>query len=115
MASETLRAASPLRRERDGVIRVGGTRVPLETIVESYRDGATPEEIALQYPAIDLADAYAAIGFYLRRREQVEGYLREVARDRMRAREFAERRFNLNEIRERILARHRHRRTGCAS
>ena len=36
----------PLIEHTDGVIRVGGTRVTLETVVEAFNEGATAEEIA---------------------------------------------------------------------
>lgn len=35
----------PLDTDRDGVFRVGGTRVTLDTVVGAFTDGATPEEI----------------------------------------------------------------------
>jgi uncharacterized protein (DUF433 family) len=61
--------------ERDGVIYVRGTRVPLETIVGAFEDGATSEEIVQQYPSMELADAYAIVAYYLRHREDVDVYL----------------------------------------
>jgi hypothetical protein len=38
----------PLTRGPDGVVRVTGTRVPLETLVTAFDAGATAEEIAQQ-------------------------------------------------------------------
>jgi Protein of unknown function (DUF433) len=38
----------PLTTGSDGVVRVTGTRVPLETIVTAFDGGATAEEIAQQ-------------------------------------------------------------------
>ena len=35
----------PLEKNPDGVIRIGGTRVTLDTIVTVFEAGATPEEI----------------------------------------------------------------------
>ena len=60
--------ALPLVVGEDGVILVAGTRVPLDTIVESFQDGATAEEISQQYPTVSLADTYQIIGYYLRHR-----------------------------------------------
>jgi uncharacterized protein (DUF433 family) len=65
----------PLGRDADGVIRVGGTRVTLDTVVGAYLDGATADAIAEQYPSLSPADVYTAIGFYLRHRSDVEAYL----------------------------------------
>ena len=64
--TETLIAEPPpLHEDQDGVVRVGGTRVTLDTVVEAYEEGATPEEIVLQYSSLKLSDVYATIGYYL--------------------------------------------------
>jgi uncharacterized protein (DUF433 family) len=60
----------------DGVIRVSGTRVALETVIAAFRGGATPEEIAQQYPSIPLGDLYEVIGYYLRHEADLNGYLK---------------------------------------
>jgi hypothetical protein len=39
--------------------------------------GASPEEIAQDYPVLQLDDVYAALTYYLRHREKVDAYLRE--------------------------------------
>jgi len=36
----------PLRLDKDGVARVGATRVTLDTVVAAFHNDATPEEIA---------------------------------------------------------------------
>jgi uncharacterized protein (DUF433 family) len=95
----------PLELDRDGVMRVGGTRVTLDTVVAAFNEGATAEEIAQQYPTLSLADIYAVIGYYLRRRDEVESYLlkrRELAEA---VRQENEARFNPVGVRERLLAR----------
>jgi uncharacterized protein (DUF433 family) len=66
----------PLREDAEGVIRVGGTRVTLETVLTAYSRGATPEQITQDYSALDTADIYATIAYYLRHRDEVEEYLR---------------------------------------
>lgn len=71
----------PLVAAEDGqVIRVAGTRVNLETILGAFLEGSTPEQIAEDFPAVPLADVYAVIAYYLRHREEVEGYLAQSAR-----------------------------------
>ena len=67
--------------DADGVRRVAGTRVTLDTVVYAFRDGATPEEIVQPYPALGLADAYEAVTHYLRHRSDVDAYIaqRETA------------------------------------
>ena len=71
----------PLRVDRDGVARVGGTRVPLEIVLGAYLEGCTPEDIVEQYPVLRLSDVYTVIGFYLRHRAEVDEYLRQAERE----------------------------------
>ena len=49
----------PLVSGADGVIRVAGTRVTLDTVAHAFERGATAEEIVQQYPALPLADVYS--------------------------------------------------------
>jgi uncharacterized protein (DUF433 family) len=76
----------PISTDANGVVRVAGTRVTLETIVDVFNTGATPEEIAQDFPVLRLADVYAVITYYLRHREEVEAYLdsRRTAAEEMR-------------------------------
>ena len=46
----------PIVLGEDGVMRVRGTRVTLDTVLSAFSDGATAEEIAQRYPSISLAD-----------------------------------------------------------
>lgn len=95
----------PLRVDADGVVRVGGTRVTLDTVVDAFAEGLSAEEIALQYPSLQLADIYATIGYYLQNREEVEAYLEDQARGAAEVRAEAERRFPPQGVRARLLAR----------
>jgi hypothetical protein len=56
-------------------VRLHGTRIALETLVDAFGEGATAEEIAQQYPSASLADVYQAIGYYLRHATEFESYL----------------------------------------
>jgi uncharacterized protein (DUF433 family) len=67
----------PLQTDQDGVVRVGKTRVTLDTVVSGFLEGATAEEIAQQYPSLDLADIDSVLGYYLRRRPEIDAYLQE--------------------------------------
>lgn len=71
----------PLVADADGVMRVRGTRVTLETILAAFGEGATAEEIAQQYPSISLADAYQVIGHYLRHSAELDPYLARRRQD----------------------------------
>lgn len=91
--------------DADGVVRVGNTRVTLDTIVLAFAEGATAEEIAQQYPSLRLADIYSVIAYYLRHRSAVEGYLRQRAQQAEQVRSHNETRFDPSGVRDRLLAR----------
>ena len=99
--------APPLVASADGVVRVSGTRVTLDTIVYAFRDGATAEEIVLKYPSLELADVYTTIAYYLRHRHEVDKYLATRGEASARIRRDAEARFAPKGVRERLLARKR--------
>ena len=71
--------AIPLIETEDGVIRVGRTRVRLDTVVYAFNEGYTAEEIVTQYPALHLSDVYAVIAYYLDNRAAVDRYMVERA------------------------------------
>lgn len=95
----------PLKKDKDGTIRVGGTRVTLDSIIWEFKEGASAEEIVGAYPSLRLADVYAVIGHYLRHRSEVEDYLRQQEREAEEVRREIEARFDPRGIRERLLAR----------
>ena len=95
----------PLKMDADGVVRVGNTRVTLDTIVMGFVEGATAEEIAQQYPSVSLADVYYTIGYYLRRRPEIEAYLSRRRQQAEQVRQQNESRFDPVGVRERLLAR----------
>jgi uncharacterized protein (DUF433 family) len=72
----------PLTTGPEGVIRVSGTRVSLETVVYAFDSGSTAEEIAQQYPSLSLGSVYAVISYVLDNRQSVDDY---VARRRQEA------------------------------
>lgn len=76
----------PLSTDANGVIRVAGTRVTLETVVGAFETGATPEEIAQDFPVLRLDVIYAVITYYLRHRKEVGAYLlrREALAEKVR-------------------------------
>ncbi len=95
----------PLAVDRDGAARVGGTRVTLNTLVSAFREGATAEEIAQQYPPLRLADVYSVVGYYLRHRGEVEEYFRERERRAGLVRRENESRFDPEGVRDRLTSR----------
>lgn len=97
--------AVPLQADADGVIRVGKTRVTLDTVIAAFSEGATAEEIVQQYPSLDLADVYQVIGYYLRRTSEVEAYLRQRKAQADAVKAQNESRFDPQGVRDRLLAR----------
>ena len=95
----------PLAVDADGVVRVGGTRVTLDTLLAAYRNGATAEAIADMYPAVALADVYSALGYALRHPTEVDEYLRRRQAEADAARTENEARFPPAGVRDRLLAR----------
>ena len=96
-----------LEMEPNGVIRVSGTRVPLETVIAAFQDGATPEEIVQQYPSIPLGDLYQVVGYYLSNREEIERYLDARLDQAQQTKQRNEGRWMPDGIRARLLSRRR--------
>jgi len=67
----------PLTITEFGTIRIGQSRVSLDSVVYHYKQGATAESIAESFPSLNLPDIYAVIAYYLANRETVEEYLRQ--------------------------------------
>ncbi len=105
MATIELTEVIPLSTDNDGVIRVGNTRVTLDTIVAAFKEGATAEEIAYQYPTVSLADIYSVISYYLHQKGNVDAYLKRREKFAEEVRRQNEARFDATGIRERLLAR----------
>jgi uncharacterized protein (DUF433 family) len=56
-------------------IRIKGTRVGIETVLDDYLGGASPEEIAARYRTLTLEQVYATITYYLHKQEEIDSYL----------------------------------------
>lgn len=95
----------PLATDADGVVRVGKTRVTLDTVVAAFQEGMTPEGIADQYPSLQLAEIYSVIGYFLCHEAEVEAYLRSRQQRAAQVRQENETRFDPEGIRNRLLAR----------
>ena len=67
----------PIRFDNSGVARVGQSRVPLQTVIWAFNQGADPEEIVHQFSALNLADVYMTVGYYLQHREEIDQYLQQ--------------------------------------
>ena len=67
----------PLTTDSHGVVRITGTRIPIETVVDEFNQGASPEEIVLSYPTLELSQVYSVIAYYLRNKTEVDAYIKE--------------------------------------
>lgn len=95
----------PLQLNPDGVVRVGETRITLDTVVAAFNQGSTAEEIVFQYSSLQLADVYAVIGYYLRHQQDVEAYLHQRQQCASEIRKSNEAKFDPQGVRQRLMAR----------
>jgi uncharacterized protein (DUF433 family) len=98
---------APIRVDEDGVVRIGSTRVTLDTLVRAFLDGCSPEEITSRYPSLDLAEVYAVIAHYLTHRAKIDAYLADRAAQADAIRRDIAARPAMVDVRERLLARRR--------
>ena len=96
-----------LRKTEDGTIRIGETRVALESVVYHFNLGASAEEIAQKFPVLRLSEVYGAIAYFLENRKEVEEYIRNEERETEGVIAEIQSRFGreMAEFRERILSR----------
>ena len=87
MSDASITEIIPIYTDKDGRMRISGTRVLLDLIVDAYRRGETAEHIVQMYPTLTLDRVYLAIGYYLRHRETVDAYIRQMDEeaDRLRS------------------------------
>ena len=78
--------APPLRLTKEGVVRVGNTRIPLETVIEMFHEGASAEQIVDSFDVLSLAEVFAVFSYYLNHRADVDDYMRESREDAERVR-----------------------------
>jgi uncharacterized protein (DUF433 family) len=97
----------PLSVDEAGVLRVAGTRVSLDSVVHAFNEGATPEEIAQDFPTLDLAAIYSVLGYCLQHRDEIEQYLDRRNAQREELKTALEARFDPRGLRERLLSRQR--------
>jgi uncharacterized protein (DUF433 family) len=59
-------------------IRIKGHRLGIDTILEPFLNGFTPETIAQDYPELGLEKIYATITYYFHKPLEVEAYLQRL-------------------------------------
>jgi uncharacterized protein (DUF433 family) len=95
----------PLKADQDGVMRVGETRVTLDTVVRAFDQGHTAEEIVSHYPALRLADVYAIIAYYLNNQAAIQAYLKQQKEETQKIWEHIESNADYQGFRQRLIAR----------
>ncbi len=71
----------PLKTHTDGTIRVGESRVRIDTVIHAFNEGYTAEEIVSQYPVLNLSEVYAVIAYYLNNQAPIDNYIAERAKN----------------------------------
>ena len=94
----------PLCETDDGVIRVSGTRIPLERVVRAFRSGATPEQIAQDFDVLTIESVYAVVNYYLHHRSEVDAYLTAAEEEAGKTRSKIEQEDDPTGIRARLIA-----------
>ena len=70
---------SPYVEERGGGWYLTGSRVSVDSIIYSFRDGLSPETISREcFPTLTLEQVYGAITFYLANRAELDAYLEQA-------------------------------------
>ncbi len=95
----------PFRWDDAGGVRIGSSRVTLDSLLTSYHNGCTPEEIAIQYSVLHLEDIYSAIAYYLNHREEIDNYLEQRNQQAQKLRQQLTQKHDLANLRHRLLTR----------
>jgi uncharacterized protein (DUF433 family) len=65
----------PLRLDDAGRWRVGGTRIPIETVIIAFQQGSSPEQIVEDFDVLKLADVYQIVGYYLAHKDALDAHI----------------------------------------
>jgi uncharacterized protein (DUF433 family) len=102
MASLETTLIAPLTLWEDGSIRIGSSRVTLDTVLHEFKSGATAEQIQDDFPTLSLREVYGAISYYLEHEDQVEEYLRCRDQEAAQVRAEVEDRPRIDALRRRL-------------
>ncbi len=98
----------PLTRGEDGVFRVTGSRVTLDSIAHLFNEGATAEQIQEDFPSLGLTDIYSVLAYYLQHRSEADDYLRAQTGAAAEVRREVEGKLDDRGLRERLRQRRAH-------
>jgi uncharacterized protein (DUF433 family) len=65
-----------VRVDEHGAMRIGHSRVLLDSIVAGFEQGHSPETLQQQYPTLSLEEVYGAITYYCAHTDAVHTYLK---------------------------------------
>jgi uncharacterized protein (DUF433 family) len=65
-----------VRVDEHGAMRIGNSRVVLDSMVAGFEQGHSPETLQQQYPRLSLEEVYGAITYYLAHTDEVRAYLK---------------------------------------
>ena len=65
----------PMAVDEDGMVRIAGTRVTLDTVIACFQQGESAETIVDDFPTLALPDVYRVLAYYLRHQEEVDEYI----------------------------------------
>ncbi len=91
-----------LRVNERGVVRIGPTRVTLDTLKTEYDHGATPAGVVEDFPTLALTDVEAAFAYFEQKPEAVAAYLDVREREAAIFRAEAERRWPSKGLRAKL-------------
>lgn len=63
---------------REGNLYVEKSRVTLQTLIEAWQSGRTPEQLHDSFPTLPLVAIYGAITYYLEHRDEADSFFRET-------------------------------------
>src|SRR6266700_6852856 len=92
LSEERMRAMKPvvstlIELDEQGVAWIRGTRVKvIEVVLDKLAHGSSPEEMALQYPHLSLAQIHAALAYYYEHQMELDA---EILRDWNEVKELA--------------------------
>jgi uncharacterized protein (DUF433 family) len=80
----------PLWTDDHGDIRVTGSRILFDVLIDLHKQGTTPEQIVSSYPSLMLADVYGVLAYDYRHREKSDRYLQGREQEARKIREEVE-------------------------
>ena len=54
---------------------MGGTRIPIETVIIAFQQGSSPEQIVADFDVLQLAHVYQIVGYYLENQVELDAYI----------------------------------------